>query len=419
MDVVVIGGGYAGVAAAVQAAQMGARVRLLERTETLLGTGQVGGIFGNNGRCTLELECRAMGATALWERLDTVRLHDGLDIPDNRHTVLIDVSAAVCKAEGWLKELGVQVFYRTRAVRVKQQQGHLMSVFDDVGRAFEADAFVDASGSAGPMSVCVREGNGCVMCAMRCPSYGGRVSVSTLAGGREHTAQWRMSGSCKLVPESLSPALRRQLQKRGAVQLPLSDPLDKQILHGKACGQYAGQAFAQNLILLDTGFVKLMAPFVPLDRLRQVSGLERAVYADPYAGGHGNSVRLTAWIERDNTLQVPPSDNLFCAGERAGRTVGHTEAIVSGTLAGYNAVRACRRQPLLILPETLACGALIAHTERWPQKVLTAAGGDFFAWMKQQGLYTTDAAQAAERVRNAGLYGVFAQASCFSDEQGV
>ena len=81
MDIVVIGGGYAGIAAAVQAARMGARVRLLERSETLLGTGQVGGIFGNNGRRTLELECRCMGADTLWERLDTVRLHGDVDLP--------------------------------------------------------------------------------------------------------------------------------------------------------------------------------------------------------------------------------------------------------------------------------------------------------------------------------------------------
>ena len=407
MDIVVIGGGYAGMAAAVQAARMGARVRLLERSETLLGTGQVGGIFGNNGRRTLELECRCMGADTLWERLDTVRLHGDVDLPDNRHAVLIDVPAAVCKADGWMREAGVQVIYRARAVRVAQQQGRLTGVFDDAGRAFEADAFVDASGSAGPMSVCVREGSGCVMCAMRCPSYGGRVGIGALAGGREHTGERRISGSCKLIPESLSPALRRRLQKGAVAVLPLPEPLDARMLHGKACEQYAGQAFADNLVLLDTGFVKMMAPFVPIERLRQVAGLERAVYADPYAGGHGNSVRLTVWSEREDTLRVPPCDNLLCAGERAGRMVGHTEAIVSGTLAGYNAVRACGQLPLLTLPASLACGALIAHTAQ-PNEVVTAAGGAFFDRMQRQHLYSTDAVEIEQRVRRAGFEGVFA-----------
>ena len=408
MDIVVVGAGYAGVAAAVQAAQMGARVHLLERTETLLGTGQVGGIFGNNGRRTLEAECRAMGASALWEKLDTVRLHGETDLPDNRHAVLIDVPAAVCKAEGWLRQWGVQVTYRARAVRVQREQGRLLRVFDEQGRAFEGDAFVDAGGSAGPMSVCVREGNGCVMCAMRCPSYGGRVSISALAGGREHSAERRISGSCKLVAESLDAALRRRLQKQGAAVLPLSEPLDGQMLHGKACVQYGGKDYAQQLVLLDTGSVKMMAPFVPLGQLRQVAGLERAVYADPYAGGYGNSVRLTVWAARDNTLRVPPCDNLFCAGERAGRMVGHTEAIVSGTLAGYNAVRAGGGQPLLTLPETLASGALIAQAAQQSNEVLTAAGGIFFEWMQAQRMYPSDAAQVAERVKKAGMEGVFA-----------
>jgi NADPH-dependent 2,4-dienoyl-CoA reductase/sulfur reductase-like enzyme len=47
--IVVIGGGWAGCAAAVAARQAGAEVTLLERTDMLLGTGLVGGIMNNNG----------------------------------------------------------------------------------------------------------------------------------------------------------------------------------------------------------------------------------------------------------------------------------------------------------------------------------------------------------------------------------
>ena len=50
--IVVIGGGWAGCAAALTAAKAGADVTLLERTDMLLGTGLVGGIFRNNGRYT-------------------------------------------------------------------------------------------------------------------------------------------------------------------------------------------------------------------------------------------------------------------------------------------------------------------------------------------------------------------------------
>ena len=50
MDIIVVGGGWAGCAAAYQAAKAGAHVSLFERTDMLLGTGLAGGIFRNNGR---------------------------------------------------------------------------------------------------------------------------------------------------------------------------------------------------------------------------------------------------------------------------------------------------------------------------------------------------------------------------------
>ncbi len=50
--VVIAGGGWAGCAAAIAARKAGAEVVLLERADTLLGTGQVGGIMRNNGRYT-------------------------------------------------------------------------------------------------------------------------------------------------------------------------------------------------------------------------------------------------------------------------------------------------------------------------------------------------------------------------------
>lgn len=52
MKVVVIGGGWAGCAAAVAAKKAGADVVLYERTDLLLGLGNVGGIMRNNGRYT-------------------------------------------------------------------------------------------------------------------------------------------------------------------------------------------------------------------------------------------------------------------------------------------------------------------------------------------------------------------------------
>ena len=55
-------------------------------------------------------------------------------------------------------------------------------------------------------------------------------------------------------------------------------------------------------------------------------------------------------------MKVVGVDNLFCAGEKSGLFVGHTEAICTGSLAGHNAVRLMMGMPLLILPSSIAIG---------------------------------------------------------------
>lgn len=66
-EIIITGGGWSGCAAAVQAAKMGHRVTLLERTDMLLGTGLVGGIMRNNGRYTATEEMIAMGGGEIFE----------------------------------------------------------------------------------------------------------------------------------------------------------------------------------------------------------------------------------------------------------------------------------------------------------------------------------------------------------------
>ena len=62
MKVVVIGGGWSGVAAAITAKKAGADVSIYEKTDLLLGLGNVGGIMRNNGRYTASEELIALGA---------------------------------------------------------------------------------------------------------------------------------------------------------------------------------------------------------------------------------------------------------------------------------------------------------------------------------------------------------------------
>ncbi len=420
---VIVGGGWAGCAAAVSAVKCGMEAVLLERTDLLLGTGLVGGIMRNNGRFTAQEECTALGGGELFHITDENSRHKNVDFPGHRHANLYDVTKTPAAVEKYLGEIGVRVGYQTRIGKANAADGVLRSVTDGAGRTFEGDVFVDATGSAGPQGNCAKYGNGCAMCILRCPSFGGRVSLTALAGVEEIQGKnalggiGAMSGSCKLLKESLSPALRAQLDRTGVAVIPLPAELTEDHLAKKACQQYALPEYKENLILLDTGHAKLMASFFNLRKLRRVPGFEAARYVDPYAGGRGNSIRFLAMAPRDDALVVKGMKNLLCAGEKAGLLVGHTEAIVTGSLAGFNAARlACGKMPL-ILPRELACGEAIAFVREQMglpgglEKKYTFSGSVLFARIKSLGLYSTDPEEIRQRVENLGMTGVLRPSS--------
>jgi hypothetical protein len=224
-----------------------------------------------------------------------------------------------------------------------------------------------------------------------------------------------MSGSCKLLLESLSPQIIATLHEKGVAVIPIPEA---QRVSGKnaikACQQYAGSAFEENVILLNTGHAKLMSPFFPLESLRKITGFENARYEDPYAGGRGNSVRYFNMSPRNDALQVEGVDNLFCGGEKAGLLVGHTEAICTGTLAGCNAVRHLTGEKMIVLPTSLAVGDAITYVRTQMSEEgglglkYTFSGSVYFDRMKQLDLYSTDVREIGKKVTAAGLTRLFA-----------
>ena len=418
---VIVGGGWAGCAAAIGARKAGADVVLLERTDALLGTGLVGGIMRNNGRFTATEEAIAMGAGDLFHITDAHSRHRGIDFPGHRHASVYDIGTTPGAVTRHMREQGVDVHLSARVSKAKLAGKTILSVEADDGRIYEGDVFLDTTGTAGPMSNCQKYGNGCAMCVLRCPSFGGRQSLAALAGvqevqGRKASGEvGAMSGSCKLYKESLSRKIIETLNEKGVAIISIPKSLVEDHLDIKACQQYALAEFKKNIILLDTGHAKLMSPFFDLQKLQQIPGFENARYEDPYAGGKGNSMRFFAMAPRDDSLKVEGVSNLFCAGEKAGLLVGHTEAIVTGTLAGANAVRLAQSEDLLVLPRTLAIGEAIAYvreqmqTENGLGLKYTFSGSVLFERMKKLGLYTTDVAVIRRRVEAAGLTDVFAR----------
>ena len=459
--IVVVGGGWAGCAAAIRARKQGHRVVLLEKTDLLLGLGNVGGIMRNNGRYTAAEENIALGASELFEITDRLSTHKEIDFPGHRHASFYDVALVEPEVRRLLTKLGVELHMMTRAVDVElapQQAGAkadgaadhaadaamprskngpirlraVIALKHDHGseyrrELFPGDVFVETTGSTGPMGNCTKYGNGCAMCILRCPAFGPRVSLTEkaglfdISGERPSGMPGAFSGSCKLEKRTLSPKIQKKLNKDGFVVIPLPPELvHKEKLDQKVCQQYALDPFAENIILIDTGHAKLMTSYFNLEELRRVEGMENARFVDPYAGGKGNSMRYMAVGLRDDDMRARGIENLFLGGEKSGFFVGHTEAITTGSLAGYNAGRMAagkdKEQGLLRLPRELAVGDIVAfanemlETPEGFQKRLTFAGGLYFRRMQDRQLYSTDRKQIRRRVEEQGLAEVYTRA---------
>jgi len=122
-QLVVVGGGWAGCAAALTAAKKGLAVTLVERTDRLLASGLVGGIMRNNGRFTAAEELKLMGAGELITITDTAARHTSLDFPGHRHASLYDVEKVELPVEQLLLRHGVKLLRQCRAVDVVAKEG--------------------------------------------------------------------------------------------------------------------------------------------------------------------------------------------------------------------------------------------------------------------------------------------------------
>ncbi len=185
MKVIIVGAGWAGCAAAVAAAKNGADVTLCERTDMPLGTGLVGGIMRNNGRFTAAEEAIALGGGDLFAITDANCRHKNVDFPGHKHASLYDIAKTPMAVQRHLEKLSIRLLFEHRITKVRMTKDAIAAVQADNGSWLAGDVFVDTTGTAGPMNNCAQYGNGCAMCVLRCPSYGGRVSLAALAGVAE------------------------------------------------------------------------------------------------------------------------------------------------------------------------------------------------------------------------------------------
>jgi hypothetical protein len=154
VQVVVLGGGPAGIAAAVAAARSGARTILLERYGFLGGMGTAAGVTSFCGLyASAEHGSRQVVGGVASEVLDRLRQAKALNTP---HMVLgripavaYDNAAYKCVADDLVTGAGVDLWLHTWGARAQVEDGRVTGVYVETksGRGFvRGDVFIDCSG---------------------------------------------------------------------------------------------------------------------------------------------------------------------------------------------------------------------------------------------------------------------------------
>ncbi len=419
--IVVVGGGFSGLTAAVAAAKVGARVTLLERMDLLSGAGLRAGRMSYNGKLVGDEEAKALGGGEVFEALESILLHRA-NIVDEEFGYVYDTAKVDMAMRRLTGAKGIEVQMESRAVNVKKKANAVTAVVLDSGESIEGDVFIDATGTYGGVDVCTQFGNGCAMCLYRCITFGDRISVATRAGApelmrRRPDGTPGASGAAVMVHKaSLDRDLRARLEKQGSVTIPLPERL---IDHSKLqkIGGVRSLRQMENLNLVDIGLSAKCVGVgtLSLTDIRTLPGLECAILEHPIGGGRAYGVSKVSMAPREPWLQVKGLDNLFVAGEKAGPGTGIVEVMTIGIMAGNNAVRKAAGKASLVLPRTTAIGDFIQFTG----EMMSAPGGlskgysyahdTYFQRMKELGFYTGDVSVIHQRIEKLGLTGILSE----------
>jgi len=243
--VVVVGGGLSGCGAALAAKKAGAEVTLLERSDMLAGVAVRTGDTRGNGWFAGQHELNFLGGGELGALMDSVKTHEGVKFPDAQsHAFIFNTGLIEPRLRKALQNAGITVYLKSRAVDVAREKGWLRAIKLEDGRQVEGEAFVDCTGTRGGIALCNKYGKGCVMCLVRCCSFGDRVSMVQKAGGKEwHRIRGdgtpgRISTGLAVFKDTLAPWLKEKLKREGLLWIPVpQDQVDLSKLGSMGAGR--------------------------------------------------------------------------------------------------------------------------------------------------------------------------------------
>lgn len=161
-DVIVAGGGPAGISAAVQAARLGASTLLIEKTGQLGGTTTTGGV---NFPGLFHAWTKPIVGGVAWELIERVTRETEAELPDfsqqkrhphHTHHVLVDrfVYAMIC--DEFLLDSGAECLFHAMPIAVRENgaSGKILTVACKEGpQELEATVLIDGTGDANLVSL--------------------------------------------------------------------------------------------------------------------------------------------------------------------------------------------------------------------------------------------------------------------------